>query len=139
MYSTICDTCTVEPPNNGHVGDEHVVQCSEVVPSLEVEMYGQLMEGGKQFVHCREVVLLSECPLSEVLLYYLVCIHTCRLLLLFMSVCSAIETMNALRFVFIHMYIGCKMLPLIQYKLQANNIRLRYMMYIYNYLGIHNG
>ena len=27
------------------------------------------MEGGKQFVHCREVVLLSECPLSEVLLY----------------------------------------------------------------------
>ena len=30
-------------------------------------MYGQLA-GGKQFVHCREVVLLSECPLSEVLL-----------------------------------------------------------------------
>ena len=27
------------------------------------------MAGGKQFVHCREVVLLSECPLSEVLLY----------------------------------------------------------------------
>ena len=32
-------------------------------------MYGQLMEGGKQFVYCREVVLLLECPLSEVLLY----------------------------------------------------------------------
>ena len=32
-------------------------------------MYGQLMAGGKQFVHCREVVLLSECPLAEVLLY----------------------------------------------------------------------
>ena len=31
-------------------------------------MYGQLMDGGKQFVHCREVVLLLECPLSEVLL-----------------------------------------------------------------------
>ena len=60
----------MEPPNNGHVGDEHFVHCSEVVPSSEVEMYGQLMEGGKQFVHCREVVLLSECPLSEVLLYY---------------------------------------------------------------------
>ena len=60
---------TVEPPNNGHVGDEHFVHCLEVVPSSEVEMYGQLMEGGKQFVHCREVVLLSECPLSEVLLY----------------------------------------------------------------------
>ena len=29
---------TVEPPNNGHVGDE------QVVPSSEVEMYGQLME-----------------------------------------------------------------------------------------------
>ena len=56
---------TVEPPNNGHGGDEHFVHCSEVVPSSEVEMYGQLMTGGKQFVHCREVVL---CPLSEVLL-----------------------------------------------------------------------
>ena len=40
---------TVEPPNNGHSGDEHFVHCSEVVPSSEVEMYGQLMEGGKQF------------------------------------------------------------------------------------------
>ena len=60
---------TVEPLNNGHGGDEHFVHCSEVVPLSEVEMYGQLMEGGKQFVHCREVVLLSECPLSEVLLY----------------------------------------------------------------------
>ena len=58
----------MEPLNNGHVGDEHFVHCSEVVPSSEVEMYGQLMAGGKQFVHCREVVLLSECPLSEVLL-----------------------------------------------------------------------
>ena len=54
----------MEPPNNGHGGDEHFVHCSEVVPSSEVEMYGQLMAGGKQFVHCREVVLLS-----EVLLY----------------------------------------------------------------------
>ena len=56
----------MEPLNNGHSGDVH---CLEVVPSSEVEMYGQLMAGGKQFVHCREVVLLSECPLSEVLLY----------------------------------------------------------------------
>ena len=52
----------MEPPNNGHCGDEHFVHCSEVVPSSEVEMYGQLMAGGKQFVHCREVVLLLECP-----------------------------------------------------------------------------
>ena len=43
------------------------VHSSKVVPSSEV-MYGQLMAGGKQLVHCREVVLLSECPLSEVLL-----------------------------------------------------------------------
>ena len=32
---------TVEPPNNGHTGDEHLVHYSEVVPSSEVEMYGQ--------------------------------------------------------------------------------------------------
>ena len=32
-------------------------------------MYGQLMARGKQFVHCREVVLLLGYPLSEVLLY----------------------------------------------------------------------
>ena len=32
---------TVEPPNNGHIGEEHCVHCSEVVPSSEVEMYGQ--------------------------------------------------------------------------------------------------
>ena len=28
---------TVEPPNNGQVGDKHFVHCSEVVPSSEVE------------------------------------------------------------------------------------------------------
>ena len=52
------------------VGTSILSICLEVVPSSEVEMYGhigQLMAGGKQFVHCREVVLLSECPLSEVL------------------------------------------------------------------------
>ena len=38
----------MEPPNNGHVGDEHFVHCLEVVPSSEVEMYGQLMAGGKR-------------------------------------------------------------------------------------------
>ena len=30
----------MEPPN-GDVGDKHFVHCSEVVPCLEVEMYGQ--------------------------------------------------------------------------------------------------
>ena len=29
-------------------------------------------QGGKQFVHCREVVHSSECPLSEVPLYLLI-------------------------------------------------------------------
>ena len=53
-YST---SNTVEPLNNGHSGDERFVHCSEVVPLSEVEMHGQLMAGGKQFVHCREVVL----------------------------------------------------------------------------------
>ena len=89
----------MEHPNNGHVGDEHFVNCSEVVPCSEVEMYGQytveplnnghvgdilsivqrlslfprykcmdnnIQVGGKQFVHCREVVNSWECPLSEV-------------------------------------------------------------------------
>ena len=31
---------TVEPPNN-EIGDEHFIHSSEVVPSLEVEIYGQ--------------------------------------------------------------------------------------------------
>ena len=29
---------TVEHPNNGHIGDEHFVHCSEVVSSSEVEI-----------------------------------------------------------------------------------------------------
>ena len=33
--------CIVEPPNNGHIGDNSFVHCSEVVASSEVEMYGQ--------------------------------------------------------------------------------------------------
>ena len=66
----------MELPNNGHIGDEHFVHCSEAVPSLEVEMY--IGAGGEQFVHCREVVHSSECPLSEVrkrvkLLYAALC------------------------------------------------------------------
>ena len=59
----------MEPPNNGHVGDECLVHYSEVVPSLEVLTCMQLLAGGTQFVHCREVVRSSECPLSEVSLY----------------------------------------------------------------------
>ena len=35
---------TVEPPNNGQIGDEHFVHCLVVVLSSEVEMYA----GGKQ-------------------------------------------------------------------------------------------
>ena len=36
----------MEPLNNGHIGDECFVHCSEVVPSLEVEMYGQYNRQG---------------------------------------------------------------------------------------------
>ena len=55
---------TVEPPNNGQVGDEHIVHCSEVVPSSEVEI---CMDNNYRLcVHCREAVHSSECPLSEV-------------------------------------------------------------------------
>ena len=49
---------TVEPPNNGHVGDEHFVHCLEVLPSSEVD---NIYAGDEQFVHCREVVHSSEC------------------------------------------------------------------------------
>ena len=41
----------------------------KVVPSLEVLTRIQLLAGGTQFVHCREVVRSSECLLSEVPLY----------------------------------------------------------------------
>ena len=67
---------TVEPLNNGHVGDEHFVHCSEVVPLSEVEMYGQLMEGSKQFVHCREVVLYRSVHYRR---FYCTCIHIIEL------------------------------------------------------------
>ena len=50
---------TVEPQNNGHIGDEHFVHCSEVVPSEEVDNIGA---GG---VHSREVVHFSESPLVQ--------------------------------------------------------------------------
>ena len=39
-------TIIVEPLNNGHIGDEHFVHCSEVVPLSEVEMYGQYIGRG---------------------------------------------------------------------------------------------
>ena len=60
---------TVEPLNNGHVGNECFVHFSEVVPSSEVLTCIQLLAGGTQFVHCREVAHSSECPLSEVPLF----------------------------------------------------------------------
>ena len=72
---------TVEPPNNGHVGDECFVHYSEVVPSSEVLTCIQLLAGGTQFVHCREVVRSSECPLLEVPLYklHILCCCTTQL------------------------------------------------------------
>ena len=38
----------------------------------EVEMHTWLLAGGGKFVHCWEVILSSECPLSEVPLYTMV-------------------------------------------------------------------
>ena len=37
---------TVEPPRNGHIGDGCFVHCSEVVPSLELEMYDNFIGSG---------------------------------------------------------------------------------------------
>ena len=49
LIHTYIHTCThtVEPPNNGYVGDESFVHCLEVVPSSEVEMYGQCRGRGQ--------------------------------------------------------------------------------------------
>ena len=55
---SLSDLYTVEPPNY-----------SEVVFSSEVLTCIQLLAGDTQFVHCREVVCSSECPLLEVPLY----------------------------------------------------------------------
>ena len=76
MYNILLTYTTVEPPNNGHVGDECFVHYLEVVPSSEVLTCIQLLAGGTQFVHCREVVRSSECPLSEVPLYMHTCMYT---------------------------------------------------------------
>ena len=46
FLSSVSCQCAVEPLNNGHIGDEHFVHCSEVVPSSEVEMYGQYIGRG---------------------------------------------------------------------------------------------
>ena len=55
----------MEPPNNGQVGDEHFVNCSEAVYGQYIGYIGR--GGGGE--HCREVVHSSERPLSEVPLY----------------------------------------------------------------------
>ena len=39
VLSSIFSGSTVEPQNNGYVGDEHFVHCLEVVSSSEVEKY----------------------------------------------------------------------------------------------------
>ena len=56
-FFIVCST--VEPLNNGHVGDECFVHYSEVVPSSEVLTCIQLSAGGTQFVHFREVFRVS--------------------------------------------------------------------------------
>ena len=52
VLSLFLSTCylvalLVEPPNNGHVGDKHFVHCLDVVPSSEIEMYGQYIGRGR--------------------------------------------------------------------------------------------
>ena len=49
----------MELPNSGQVGDKHFVHCSEIVPSSEVEMYGQHKAG------VLEVPLYTYSMLSE--------------------------------------------------------------------------
>ena len=61
----------MEPPNNGHIGDEHFVHCSEVVPSSEAYKYNYGLGRVQTIFDCREVVQSLECPLSEVPLYTL--------------------------------------------------------------------
>ena len=57
----------VEPLNNGRVWDERFVHCSEVFPSSEVEMYGQLYRQGVNSLSIvGRLFNSSECPLSEV-------------------------------------------------------------------------
>ena len=63
-FCTLVLFITVDPLNNGHVGEECYVHYSEVVPSLEVLTCTQLLAGGKQFVCCRRLsALRSVVPL----------------------------------------------------------------------------
>ena len=45
-FGRLYKRCIVESLNNGQVGDECFVHCSEVVLSSEVEMYGQYIGRG---------------------------------------------------------------------------------------------
>ena len=59
---------TVEPPNKGHYGANVFVPCREVVPMYNLR--GSIsMHGVETRVLCREVVPISEGPLSDVPLY----------------------------------------------------------------------
>ena len=64
---------TVEPLNNGHGGDEQFVHCSEVVPLSEIEMYGQLMAGASSL---SIVGKLSSYRSVHYRRFYCICIHT---------------------------------------------------------------
>ena len=61
---------TVEPLNKGHIGGRVFVHCREVVPLSEVANVLLACQtqsvGAKQFVLSTEVVLFWEGPLSEV-------------------------------------------------------------------------
>ena len=68
LTGTCVCVCTVKPPNNGHVGDECFVHCSEVVPSSEVEMYGQYIGRGEQLPIVGRLSTIFRVSISTVVL-----------------------------------------------------------------------
>ena len=66
----------MEPPNNGHIGDECFVHCSEVVPSSEVEICRQGVNSvsivGRLSIIGGSNYLLSPAFLPTLLLLYIV-------------------------------------------------------------------
>ena len=68
-------TVTVEPPNNGHVGTFQL-SLVERLSSSRRSIYTQNVQMMHFVCPLSEVVLISECPLSEVPLYFLLHSHT---------------------------------------------------------------
>ena len=68
-------TSTVELPNKGHIRAASFVLCNETVPIKRLKLYWNYRGkyfGTSKYVLCREAVLISKYPLSEIPLYYLI-------------------------------------------------------------------